>query len=124
VKQVRKLIESGLDRKGGPAIALVAMALGIVGCLVAFAKAGDALAAEGNHADLTGGNGGADPLGWIVLFGSATLAFILLALALAMISAVLIRRDRLQPCAAQLGRFGSADPAILPCPASQPGGLR
>ena len=93
MKQVRTLIESGLDRRGGPATALGAMALGIFGCLIAFVKAGDALAATVNHADLTGGNG-SDPIGWIVLFGSATLAFILLALALAMISAVLIRGKR------------------------------
>ena len=76
-------------------MALVAMALGSFGCLIAFVKAGNALAAQGNHADLTGGNGDADPMGWIVLFGSAILAFILLALALALISAVLIRRKRL-----------------------------
>ena len=41
-----------------------------------------------------GGNGGADHMGWLALFGSAILAFILLALALAMISAILIRRKR------------------------------
>ncbi len=94
VKRVRRLIERALDARGGPAIALVIVAMGIFGSVAAFVMAGNALAAEGNYADLTGGNGGADRMGWLALFGSAILAFILLALALAMISAVLIRRKR------------------------------
>ena len=95
MKRVRRLIERALDARGGPAIALVIVAMGIFGSIAAFVMAGNALAAEGNYADLTtGGNGGADRMGWLALFGSATLAFILLALALAMISAVLIRRKR------------------------------
>ena len=94
VKRVRRLIERALDARGGPAIALVIVAMGIFGSVAAFVMAGNALAAEGNYADLTGGNGGADRMGWLALFGSAILAFILLALALAMISAVLIGRTR------------------------------
>jgi hypothetical protein len=93
VRRVRKLTDRTLGSKRGATITLLVVALGTSGSVIAFIKAANALAAAGNYADLNGGNG-TDPRGWMAVFGSAVLAFILALLWLAVIFTVLSHRKR------------------------------